>query len=107
MRISLKWKIITILLIIILVGGGGFLFFKYFFTYEQRNKFTRDIQNVTGQNLTVTIFGYDGKIIKRWINVKKITSGKDDRDYTYFYTEDGLYVQIPNSVWYVAEETKP
>jgi hypothetical protein len=89
---------------------GLFIFFKYFFTYEQRQIVQRKIGSVTGQNLTVTVFGFDGKIIKRWVGVEKITSGytrggsSGERSYTFFYTRDGKYVQIPDSVWYIAEE---
>jgi hypothetical protein len=88
---------------------GTFIFFKYFFTYEQRQQVKRQIGSVTGQNLTVTVFGYDGKIIKRWVGVEKITSGYSrttggERNYTYFYTHEGKYVQLPDSVWYIAEE---
>jgi hypothetical protein len=95
---------------LILIGTGGllilgiFLYFRFFFTYEQKNVVKRNIESVTGQNLTVTIFTMDGRVVKRWTNVKKITSGKDTRQYTYFYTRDNKYVQIPNSVWYIAEE---
>jgi hypothetical protein len=101
----MKKKLIIggVLLILILIVTA-FLFFRYFFTYEQRNILQRSIETVTGQNLTVTIFGYDGRIIKRWTNIQKITSGIEDRNYTFFYTKDNKYVQIPNSVWYIAEE---
>lgn len=98
-----KFKIAGAVLIVLVIIGL-FLYFRYFFTYEQRNVLQRRIETITGQNLTITIFGYDGRIIKRWTNVQKITSGRDDRDYTYFYTSDNRYVQIPNSVWYIAEE---
>lgn len=101
----MKKKLIIggVLLILILIVTA-FLFFRYFFTYEQRNILQRRIETVTGQNLTVTVFGYDGRIIKRWTDIQKITSGIEDRNYTFFYTKDNKYVQIPNSVWYIAEE---
>jgi hypothetical protein len=101
----MKKKLIIggVLLILILIVTA-FFFFRYFFTYEQRNILQRRIETVTGQNLTVTVFGYDGRIIKRWTNIQKITSGIEDRNYTFFYTKDNKYVQIPNSVWYIAEE---
>jgi hypothetical protein len=88
---------------------GLFIFFKYFFTYEQRQIVQRKIGSITGQNMTVTVFGFDGRIIKRWVGVEKITSGysrpgSGERTYTFFYTRDGKYVQIPDSVWYLAEE---
>ncbi len=91
-------------IVIIILGIGSYFYFKYFFTYEQKNITRRKIETFTGQNLTITVFGFDGKIIKRWTNVKKITSAKGERNYTYFYTKDNKYVQIPNSVWYLAEE---
>lgn len=102
--------IIALILVFLLSLVGGFVYFKYFFTFEQRNVVKRKISSVTGQNLTVTVFGFDGKIIKRWTGVQKITSGVNrsvgmgERNYTYFYTRDGRYVQIPDSVWYIAEE---
>lgn len=99
---SKKTKFIIIFLI--LLSAGLYLYFKFFFTYEQKNIIKRKIETITGQNLTVTVFGFDGKIIKRWTSIQKITTGKDLRNYTYFYTKDNKYVQIPDSVWYVAEE---
>lgn len=100
---KLKTRLILVGIVLI-VAGGVFLYFRYFFTYEQKNVVKRRIESVTGQNLTITIFGFDGRVIKRWTGVKKITSGKDTREYTFFYTSDNKYVQIPNSVWYLAEE---
>lgn len=97
-------SIFSVVVILLLLSSGAYIFFKYFFTYEQRNTIKRQIENVTGQNLTVTVFGYDGKIIKRWTGVQKITAGKGERNYTFFYTSDNKYVQIPDSVWYLAEE---
>ncbi|HOD15713.1 MAG TPA: hypothetical protein PLA65_06010 [Spirochaetota bacterium] len=103
-----KIKVLSVLFVIILLITG-FLFFRYFFTFEQRQQFQRKIDTVTGQNLTVTVFGFDGKIIKRWVGIQKITSGytrpsSGERTYTFFYTREGKYVQIPDSVWYIAEE---
>lgn len=100
---SSKLKVIGVT-IFILLGISIFLYFKYFFTYEQKNVLQRKFENITGQNLTITVFGFDGRIIKRWYKVEKITSGITDRNYTYFYTKDNRYVQLPNSVWYIAEE---
>ena len=100
---SRKVKIIAFVLLLLCIGGT-YLYFKYFFTYEQKNILRRKIETITGQNLTITVFGYDGKIIKRWQNVDKITAAKGDRAYTFFYTKDNKYVQIPDSVWYIAEE---
>ena len=98
-----KSRIVFITAVIIAVISG-FIYFKYFFSSEQRNITKRKIESITGQNLTVTVFGYDGRIIKRWTNVEKITTFQDQRNYTFFYTKDGRYVQLPDSVWYIAEE---
>jgi len=98
-----KLKIAGAVTLVILIISL-FVYFKYFFTYEQRNIVKRRIESVTGQNLTITVFGFDGKIVKRWTGVQKITAGKDLRNYTYFYTRDNKYVQLPDSVWYIAEE---
>jgi hypothetical protein len=108
MALGTKSKIILISFLV-LVGIGTFIFFKYFFTYEQRQLIRRQISSVTGQNLTITVFGFDGRVIKRWVGIQKITSGRaragaGERNYVYFYTRDGKYVQIPDSVWYIAEE---
>jgi hypothetical protein len=105
---KIKTKIMGIILILAVIFSL-FIFFRYFFTFEQRNVFQRKFETITGQNLTVTVFGFDGKIIKRWTGVQKITSGRTkdgsgERNYTYFYTKDNKYVQIPDSVWYIAEE---
>jgi len=98
-----KSKIILII-ITVLVLIAAYFYFTNYFTYEQKNITQRKIEAITGQNLSVTVFGFDGRIIKRWTGVKKITSFKDERNYTFFYTRDGKYVQIPDSVWYIAEE---
>ncbi|TFH41340.1 MAG: hypothetical protein E4G96_05700 [Chrysiogenales bacterium] len=105
---KLKFKIVGGVMAVLLVIGLV-LYFRYLFTYEQRQQLKRQIGSVTGMNLTVTIFGLDGRIIKRWTGVQKITSGRDvkgtgERNYTFFYTRDNKYVQIPDSVWYLAEE---
>ena len=98
-----KSRVITIVVIILLIFGGYF-YFRYYFTSEQKNITQRKLDSITGQNLTVTVFGFDGRIIKRWTGIQKITSFQDMRNYTFFYTKDGRYVQIPDSVWYIAEE---
>ena len=98
-----KSRIIMAITIILLIFAAYF-YFKYYFTEEQKNITQRKLDTITGQDLAVTIFGVDGRIIKRWTGVKKITTFKDERNYTFFYTKDGKYVQIPNSVWYLAEE---
>ncbi|PKL35059.1 MAG: hypothetical protein CVV44_23320 [Spirochaetae bacterium HGW-Spirochaetae-1] len=100
---SIKIKLIGLGLVVVLVASA-FIYFRYFFTYEQRNMFQRKIETVTGQNLSITIFGFDGRIIQKWTGVQKITSSKPGNNYTYFYTRENKYVQIPNSVWYIAEE---
>lgn len=98
-----KFKIFGILFILLCIAGVYF-YFRYYFTEEQKNITQRKIESITGQNLTITVFGFDGRIIKRWTGVKKITAFADGRNYTFFYTRDGKYVQIPDSVWYIAEE---
>ncbi len=98
-----KSRIFMAITVILLIFAAYF-YFKYYFTEEQKNITQRKIESITGQNLTVTVFGFDGRVIKRWTGVKKITSFKDERNYTFFYSKDGKYVQIPDSVWYIAEE---
>ena len=98
-----KSRILAAIFILLCVIGMYF-YFSYYFTEEQKNITQRKIESITGQNLTVTVFGFDGRIIKRWTGIKKITSFADQRNYTFFYTKDGKYVQIPDSVWYIAEE---
>lgn len=98
-----KIKLIGILIIILFVIGLG-VYLKFFFSYEQRNVFQKRVENITGQNLTITVFSMDGQIVRRWNGVQKISSGVEGHNYTYFYTKDKKYVQIPNSVWYIAEE---
>lgn len=100
---STKIKVIGSVIIVALIITT-FFYFKYFFTVEQKNVLQRKLENITGQNLTVTVFGFDGRIIKRWYKIEKITSGKEGRNYTFFYTKNNRYVQLPNSVWYIAEE---
>lgn len=94
----------SVVILVLLAVAGVYLYFRYYFTEEQKNITQRKIDSITGQNLTVTVFGFDGRIIKRWTGVKKITSFSDQRNYTFFYTKDNRYVQIPDSVWYIAEE---
>ena len=89
---------------VVLLIFAAYFYFRYYFTEEQKNITQRKIDTITGQDLTVTVFGFDGRIVKRWTAIKKITSFQDERNYTFFYTKDGKYVQIPDSVWYIAEE---
>ncbi len=98
-----KSRIIGVIIALLLIFTAYF-YFRYYFTSEQKNITQRKLDTITGQNLSVTVFGFDGRIIKRWTGVKKITSFKDERNYTFFYTKDNKYVQIPDSVWYIAEE---
>ena len=103
-----KLKIIAIIGTILIIIAA-ILYFRFYFTYEQKNVIQRQFDTITGQNLTVTIFSFDGKIVKRWTGVKKISAGKarkdsGERNYTFFYTRENKYVQIPDSVWYIAEE---
>ncbi len=100
-----KTKIIFIGVVILLAAiFAGWIYFFYF-NIERTNIIRRSVDKYTGQNLTVTIFSMDGKIIKQWRGVKKITSSGDSgRPYTYFYTKNNKYVQIPISVTYIAEE---
>ena len=95
---------VTGIVLAILLLSGVYLYFKYFFTYEQKNIVQRKIETITGQNLTITVFGYDGRIIKRWYGVQKIPTPKDGRNCSFFYPREGKYLQIPASVWYIAEE---
>jgi len=98
-----KSRVITLIIIVLMIIAA-YLYFRFYFTSEQRNITQRKLDTITGQNLTVTVFGFDGRIIKRWTGVQKVTSFQDQRNYTFFYTKDGRYVQIPDSVWYIAEE---
>jgi hypothetical protein len=90
--------------VVFLIIFSFFIYFRFFFTYEQRNRFSRSIEIVTGQNLKVTILDAGGKTVESWSGIQKISSGGPDRNYVFFYTKNGKYVQIPNSVWYIAEE---
>jgi hypothetical protein len=105
MKLSIKIKIVGVFLTIGMIITGYF-YFKYYFSEEQKNITKRKIENLQGLNLTVTIFGMNGKILATYKKVKKITSAIDGRDYTYFRTNDDRYVQIPNSVFYIAEDQK-
>lgn len=98
-------KYLILFCICALVIGAMFIYFRFFFTYEQRNRFQRSIESVTGQNLTVTVFDASGKTVRKWSGVQKITSSSEvGKGYVYFYTSDNKYIQIPNSVWYIAEQ---
>ncbi len=99
-------KKIKIIVIFLIIAGiiAGFIYFRFFFSHEQRNIFQKRVENITGQNLTVTVFSADGNVLKRWTGIQKISCGVDGHYYTYFYTKDNKYVQIPDSVWYIAEE---
>jgi hypothetical protein len=45
----------------------------------------------------------NGHVFRKYTGVQKITSGDPNRGYVYFYS-GGKYVQLPDSVWYIAEE---
>lgn len=98
-KIKIGIGILVVLLIAALV-----IYLRFFFSYEQRNVFQKRVENITGQNLTVTVFDMNGNVVQRWEGVGKISCGVDGHNYTYFYTKDKKYVQIPDSVWYIAEE---
>ncbi|MBI5277006.1 MAG: hypothetical protein HY854_11145 [Burkholderiales bacterium] len=56
-------------------------------TQEQQNKLSRDIQNWTGTNGVLEVYGGD-KVVKRWLKVDKLSTalGTDDnlpRHYRY------------------------
>jgi hypothetical protein len=108
MQTKTKVRIAFVLVLLVAIISLG-IYLRYFFTYEQRNIFRRKIGSVTGMDLTVTVFSYDGKIVKRWTHIQKISTGRSkegsaERHYTYFFTREHKYVQIPDSVWYIAEE---
>ena len=100
-------RLLYIVIAVIVISGTLFVAYKLIFTEERKNIFRRKIQTYTGFNLTVTVYSYDGKVIKVWKGVSKVTSGhKQGQNYVYFYTKDGRYIQIPHSVIYVAEQEK-
>ncbi len=100
-----KWKLYIVAFILFtLLAGTGYLYFRYFFTYEQRNVVQREVETIVGQNLSVTVFDYNGNILKRWTGVKKVTSSGADKNYVYFYTKENKYIQMPHSLWYIIEE---
>ncbi len=66
-----KSRIIIAITVILLIFTAYF-YFKYYFTEEQKNITQRKIESITGQNLVVTVFGFDGRVIKRWTGVKKL-----------------------------------
>ncbi len=103
-----KIKVIfSMIIIVVVMAVFGWLYFFYF-NVERSNQIRRSIDKYTGQNLTISVFSLNGQLIKQWKNVSKVTSGSaggaDQRNYTYFYTKEGKYVQLPNSVYYIAEE---
>lgn len=97
-----KYLILFAVILVLLLAL--IIFFRFFFTYEQRNRFMRSVETVTGQNLTITVFDMNGKVFRKYTGVQKITTGEPARGYVFFYTAGNKYVQIPDSVWYVAEE---
>ncbi len=100
---SSKFKVVVFLLIIAGIFSG-YIYFKFYFKPGKENETRYAIDSITGQNLTVTVFSIDGKVLRKWNNVKIITTIKDKGNFSYFYTKDKKYVQIPESVTYIAEE---
>jgi hypothetical protein len=96
---SFKSKMILIILIIIIFFSVYMLFIKS----DGDKNTSKKTDALHNKNITLTIFGNDGRIIKRWINVKGITADKNG-SHTSFHTRDGKYVLMPNSLWYIAEE---
>ncbi len=97
-------KYLVIISLCLLAIFALFIYFRFFFTYEQRNRVKRSIESVTGQNLKITLYDLNGKTIRQWEHVPKISTGGDNKHYIFFYTENGKYVQISDSAWYTAEE---
>ena len=63
-----------------------------FFSQEAQNRLSRSLQNWTGVNGTMEVYS-DGKVVKRFLNVDKLTTGKgtDDggvRPYVYAWGVD-------------------
>ncbi|MES2633756.1 MAG: hypothetical protein V4669_12350 [Pseudomonadota bacterium] len=87
-------------------------------TQEQQNKLGRDIQNWTGTNGVLEVYGGD-KVVRRWLKVDKLSTGlgTDDgkpRSYRYGYgvldenlnfivdpTEKKVYFEIGDFTHYV------
>lgn len=68
-------------------------------TEEQRNKLTRQADNLIGKDLVVSYIDH-GQVVKQWtVRDGKITSGKSENGrylgYYYFWTEETGYVQAP------------
>lgn len=68
-------------------------------TEEQRNKITRQADNLVGRDYRVSYID-NGQIIKQWTVIDgKITSGKSEDGtylgYYYFWTQETGYVQTP------------
>ncbi len=68
-------------------------------TEEQRNKLSRQTDNLIGLDFTVSYID-EGKVVKKWtVRDGKITSGKGEDGsylgYYYFWTEETGYVQTP------------
>jgi hypothetical protein len=89
MEITMKPYILLLAIIMLFAGC----------TEESRNKLSRDISNLTGEDLKVSYID-GGTVVKTWtVKDGKITSGKDDRGYSigyyYFWSEEVGYVQLP------------
>ncbi len=68
-------------------------------TEEQRNKITRQADNLVGRDYKVSYID-NGQVVKQWTVLDgKITSGKSEDGtylgYYYFWTKETGYVQTP------------
>lgn len=68
-------------------------------TEETRNKWSRQADNLLGEDLTVSYVD-GGKVVKSWtVKDGKITTGRDDQGraigYYYFWSVETGYVQLP------------
>jgi len=97
---SIKAKIIMFL-VLILVIIGLVVYFSYFFNAPRKDAVLPGA-GMRG-NLTVTVFGNDGKIIKRWTGMKR-AAARDAATTNLFTTREGKSVQIGPAVWFIAEE---
>lgn len=63
---------------IFLTGGFGYLYIKIF-SQETQNRLSRTLQNWTGVNGTLDIYAGE-KLVQRFINIDKLTTGKGTED---------------------------
>ena len=97
---SIKAKIIMFLVLILMIIGLV-VYFLYFFNAPRKDAVLPGA-GMRG-NLTVTVFGNDGKIIKRWTGMKR-AAARDAATTNLFTTREGKSVQIGPAVWFIAEE---